>query len=460
MSGFLRLFGIVVVYVIALAAWLVLGGVTQQRTATQSDKLNDAVSNLWGAPQTQAAPELTFFAEGDVSRTVDVPVAADATGPMIVLDGQSLPLLTAADGSKFVRKIKIPEGIAMSLASSALDVKLHSDPRRKGLVWYSLYDVRFDGTYAYEHQDARAGELRVQVTLPSTTALFDDLVFEVNGADRRDALEPKTGVFDVRVPVKRGDKITFRSGYKSRGADDWTYRPAAGVQRLENFTLKMHTDFEAIDFPERTLSPSTRTFKDGGWELAWLFRATVTGQGMGMTMPRHVQPGELAAALSFSAPVSLLFFFVVLFVLATLRGLDIHPINYLFIACAFFAFHLLFAYSVDRLPVPIAFALCSVVSMGLVVSYLRLVVSTRFALRETAAAQLLYLIVFSLAHLWDGYTGLTITVLAISTLFVLMQMTGRIQWSDVLGKKKSGPQTHLAAKSHSLPVDGLPTSQG
>jgi len=156
-----------------------------------------------------------------------------------------------------------------------------------------------------------------------------------------------------------------------------------------------------------------------------------------MTMPRHVQPGELAAALSFSAPVSLLFFFVVLFVLATLRGLDIHPINYLFIACAFFAFHLLFAYSVDRLPVPFAFALCSVVSMGLVMSYLRLVVSTRFALRETAAAQLLYLIVFSLAHLWEGYTGLTITVLAISTLFVLMQMTGRIQWSEALARKVS-----------------------
>jgi hypothetical protein len=413
----------------------VLGGVTQQRTATQSDKLNDAVSNLWGAPQTQAAPELTFFAEGELARTIDVPVASDSPGPMIVVEGQSLPLMTAADGSKFVRKTKIPEGAAMSLASSKLDVTLRSDPRRKGLVWYALYDVRFDGAYTYDHQEARAGELRVRLALPTTTALYDDLVFEVNGTDRREALDPKAGVFELRLPVKRGDKIQFRAAYKSRGVDNWSYRPASGVQRLENFSLEMHTDFEAIDFPERTLSPSKRTFKDGGWELAWLFRATVTGQGIGMTMPRHVQPGELAAALSFSAPVSLLFFFVVLFVLATLRGLDIHPINYLFIACAFFAFHLLFAYSVDRLPVPFAFALCSVVSMGLVVSYLRLVVSTRFALRETAAAQLLYLVVFSLAHLWEGYTGLTITVLAICTLFVLMQMTGRIQWSEVLGRK-------------------------
>jgi len=450
MRAILRLFGIVVVYFVALAAWLVLGAVTQQRSTTQSEKLNDAVSNLWGAPQTQAAPDLAFFAEGD-ARTIDVPVAADSVGPFVVVDGQSFPMMTAADGSKFVRKAKLPEGTPMSLASSALDVKLHSDPRRKGLVWYALYDVRFDGTYSYEHQEERPGELRIQLKLPTTTALYDDLVFEVNGVDRREALDPKAGVFELRVPVKHGEKVTFRSGYKSRGADEWTYRPVAGVQRLENFSLTLHTDFDAIDFPERTLSPSKRSFKDGGWELAWLFRATVTGQGIGMTMPRHVQPGELAAALSFSAPVSLLFFFVVLFVLATLRGLDIHPINYLFIGCAFFAFHLLFAYSVDRLPVHVAFALCSVVSMGLVVSYLRLVVSTRFALRETAAAQLLYLIVFSLAHLWEGYTGLTITVLAISTLFVLMQMTGRIQWSEVLGGKKTAPAAGLPLGGSPLP---------
>ena len=121
--------------------------------------------------------------------------------------------------------------------------------------------------------------------------------------------------------------------------------------------------------------------------------------------------------------------------LATLRNLEIHPINYLFVSAAFFSFHLLFAYSVDRLSVPVAFAICSAVSMVLVVSYLRLVVSTKFALRETALAQLVYLIVFSLAHFWEGYTGLTITVLAILTLFVLMQATGRIKWSDALRRK-------------------------
>jgi len=148
-----------------------------------------------------------------------------------------------------------------------------------------------------------------------------------------------------------------------------------------------------------------------------------------------VQPGELATEMSVSAPVSLLFFFVVIYVLSVLRGIDIHPLNYLLIAGAFFAFHLLFAYSADRLPVEQAFGLASVVSVVLVVSYLRLVVSTRFALVEAGIAQLVYLVCFSMAHFWEGYTGLTVTVLSILTLFLVMQLTGRIQWSEVLGKK-------------------------
>jgi inner membrane protein involved in colicin E2 resistance len=151
-----------------------------------------------------------------------------------------------------------------------------------------------------------------------------------------------------------------------------------------------------------------------------------------MVTPSRAQPGELAALLSFSAPVSLFFFFLVIYVLATLRGIDIHPMNYFLIAGAFFAFHLLFAYSVDHLPVEAAFAICSAVSVGLVTSYLRLVVSTRFALREAALAQLVYLVGFSLAHFWEGFTGLTVTVLAIVTLFLLMQLTGRVRWSELL----------------------------
>jgi hypothetical protein len=63
------------------------------------------------------------------------------------------------------------------------------------------------------------------------------------------------------------------------------------------------------------------------------------------------------------------------------------------------------------------------------------VVGPSFAFREAAIAQLIYLVAFSYAFFFKGFTGLAVTVGAILTLFVLMQMTARIRWDDVFARK-------------------------
>ena len=104
-------------------------------------------------------------------------------------------------------------------------------------------------------------------------------------------------------------------------------------------------------------------------------------------------------------------------------------------SAAFFAFHLLLAYLVDHLSIHLAFAAASLVSVALVVSYLRLAVGSRFAFVEAGAAQIVYLVLFSYAFFFRGFTGLAITVGAILTLFVLMQITARIRWNEVFTKR-------------------------
>jgi hypothetical protein len=101
--------------------------------------------------------------------------------------------------------------------------------------------------------------------------------------------------------------------------------------------------------------------------------------------------------------------------------------NYFFLATAFFSFHLLLAYLVDHISIHVAFLVSAAVSLFLVVSYLRLVVGTRFAAIEAGAAQLIYLVLFSYAFFLKGFTGLAITIGSIATLFVVMQMTGRVR---------------------------------
>jgi hypothetical protein len=104
--------------------------------------------------------------------------------------------------------------------------------------------------------------------------------------------------------------------------------------------------------------------------------------------------------------------------------------NNFLLATAFFSFHLLLAYLVDHVSIHIAFVISSAVSIFLVISYLRLVVGLRFAMREAAMAQFIYLVAFSYAFFLKGFTGLAITIGSISTLFVVMQATGRIRWRE------------------------------
>jgi inner membrane protein involved in colicin E2 resistance len=149
-----------------------------------------------------------------------------------------------------------------------------------------------------------------------------------------------------------------------------------------------------------------------------------------MLLPEKLQPGPLAGRISYFAPVSLFFFFFLMFILATLRNIELHPMNYFFLASAFFSFHLLLAYLADHISIHLTFLICSAVSIFLVVSYPRLVVGMRFAAVEAGLAQLVYLILFSYAFFFKGFTGLAITIGSIITLFVVMQMTGRISWAE------------------------------
>lgn len=265
--------------------------------------------------------------------------------------------------------------------------------------------------------------------LPASQAIYDGLRVTVNGA----AVPYSTGnqaiLTTARVPV--GASVTLGVAYRSQGLDQWRYVLGNDVAEVRDFELAMKTDFEEIDFPESTLSPTEKTESGDGWDLKWRYTNLLSGFQIGMDMPEKLQPGPLAGEISMFAPVSLLFFFAVIFLLTTIRRIDIHPMNYFFLAAAFFSFHLLLAYLVDHVSIHIAFAIASIVSVFLVVTYLRLAVGSRFAYREAAIAQFIYLVLFSYAFFFKGFTGLAITIGSIVTLFVAMQLTGRIRWSEV-----------------------------
>src|SRR5262249_24738323 len=133
----------------------------------------------------------------------------------------------------------------------------------------------------------------------------------------------------TQVTVPAGGELAVHVAYKSRGLGEWSYAFAPnGVAQVRDFQLALTTDFDAIDFPAGSLSPSSRTGSGVGHRLEWRFDSLVTGQSIGMLLPSRQNPGPLAARITFFAPVSLLFFLTVMVILGALGGRSLHPMHY------------------------------------------------------------------------------------------------------------------------------------
>ena len=394
---------ILFIFICTTIAWAVLGTTIFSRTYSLDSTLRNRVASIWGAPHVQR------------------PTTAHTTKTILRKE-------EAKEGDKTVlRTVQDHVHRSLSLEASKLAVTLDLEHRQKGLLWYSTYKVGFDGSFTFENT---TDEELVTFTLnfPTAQAIYDDLVFAVDGEPIR--IENQKSAIRGTVRIAPGKTAVLTLKYRSQGLESWRYHFGDDVSQVKNFQLKMTTNFKDIDFPDNTLAASDKKPLQNGWELAWNYKSLLSGYQIGMVLPEKLQPGPLAGQISYFAPVSLFFFFFLMFIITTLRNIDLHPMNYFFLACSFFAFHLLLAYLVDHISNNWAFAICSLVSIGLVVSYLRLVVGIRFAAVEAGIAQLVYLVLFSYAFFFRGLTGLAITIGSILTLFVIMQMTGRIRWSE------------------------------
>jgi inner membrane protein involved in colicin E2 resistance len=319
------------------------------------------------------------------------------------------------------------------LDGSDVAVNLKLEHRRKGLLWYSTYHVSFVGKYKMVNHSSEAQEMVVDFRFPTEQAVYDNFCFAVNGQEVNE-VEINAGNLVRIIPMNPGETKQVDIAYESQGLDEWNYDFGANVKQVRNFSLILNTDFEEVDFPQQSISPTAKEKTSDGWKLTWKYKNLLTGVKIGMIMPKKLNPGPWVTEVTVAAPVSLFLFFFLLFVCTTVQNIKIHPMNYFFIGAAFFSFHLLLAYLVDHISIHMAFWICSAVSIALVVSYMRLVVGSRFAFVEVALFQLVYLILFSYTFFFAGYTGLAITVLCICTLFVVMLFTGRVDWEKVFTK--------------------------
>jgi inner membrane protein involved in colicin E2 resistance len=425
-----RVAAIIFIFICTAVAWGILGATIFERTYDSGSFSEGRVASTWGTPQNQAPPTASF--EELMPKTNE----------------------QIQNGTKIVTVTQEKVATVLPLESSHINVDLNLEHRQKGLLWYSTYKVAFAGAYSFRNPSDKDQNVTFALDFPTAQAIYDDLVFTVD--DSPVALISAKNRASGTVRVKAGTAAKLQVGYKSQGLNDWRYSFGASaksegdetntqnVAQVRDFSLQMTTNFKDIDFPDNTLSPTEKHENSNGWDLNWKYSNLVSGYQIAMTMPEKLQPGPLAGRISFFAPVSLFFFFFLMLIITTMRGIELHPMNYFFLAAAFFSFHLLLAYLVDHVSIHLAFVICSAVSIFLVTSYLRLVVGTRFATREAALAQFIYLVAFSYAFFLKGFTGLAITIGSIITLFVVMQATGKIRWKEKFSTPEPTPSENPA----------------
>jgi hypothetical protein len=380
-----KIVAITFIYICTVIAWIGLSSYMDFRTHLQDGRFQEEVGSLWGTVQKQKAPIAYFLT---------------------------------------------PNREPLPLASSKVDVDVKLDHRKRGLLWYSTYTVKFHGFYQIHNSSRESRDAAVEFTFPGRASVYDSFRFSIQGKEVEN-IHTSSGGLSQFIQMNPGETKSIEIAYVSQGMDEWWYDFGREVTQIRNFSLSMKTNFEKIDFPENSISPTSKKRVGDGWELQWKYSNLLSGVTIGMSTPHKLNPGPWVARVTRSAPVSLFLFFFMLFIFTTMKKIKMHPMNYFFLGASFFSFHLLLAYLVDHISIHVAFVLCSIVSIGLVVSYMKLVVGRRFAFTEVALIQFVYLVLFSYTFFFEQYTGLAVTILCILTLFIVMQITGRLDWEAI-----------------------------
>ena len=381
------------------AAWFLLGGTIAKRTSESSAAMHAEVAGVWGPELVQKHPHAWF----------ETPNA--------------------------------PGGRARVLpTSSAVEVALDYDPKQRGLLWHRTYEARFSGTYVFSNPTKIPQTFYLEFPLPAETAGLHGFEFHLDPdpGGSATATPAQSGVVTRAVTLPAGGAVTLRSAYRTRGTNSWRYH-FPDRMRVSGFQLTMRTDFSEVNYPVGTGSPGPRKEEAGGFTLAWEYPDVLGAPDIGMDMPKQLNAGPVAARIAFFAPVSLVFFVTVILLLAAMKGIPLHPMHVFFVAAGFFAFHLMFAYLVDLVPLATAFGIAAAVSLVLVCAYLRAVGGATL-FRIAVPAQSIYLVAFSASFFVDGLTGIMLTTLAVATLAMLMFATARIDWSALPARASKRPE--------------------
>lgn len=428
-----KIAALIVIFVGTSIAWVILGSTNLMRTNDTSSSLKSSMQSMYGDELVINAPTLyrrTLKGKDEIVFKEDY----DGDYDKYEDDMKHISTKEAKDGDVYIERYE-------KLESSDIKIDVKLDRRKKGYLWFPTFKSHFTATYRFViekfvPQDA----YYISTMFGSSDNIYTNVKININGKEMDDFLKLLTESELLVTPDEKGE-LVLQVEYDATGMEELKYELASGYKELtqvNNFNMVMTTDFEDYDFPRTMLSPTTKEELNDGAKLNWVFSNTITGKDIGLIIPNKLNPGHITSRVSFFAPISLLFFFIVLLMIGAVTKQDIHAMHFFFLALSFFSFHLMFSYFSDQMNIYLSFAISSVVSLALTVSYVMHFLTKKMAFLIVPLTQIVYLFVFSFSFFFDGITGLIVTICAVTTLFILMQLTAKQNWYKLFNPDKKG----------------------
>ncbi len=423
-----KIAALIVIFIGTSIAWIILGSSNLIRTETASSSLKYGMQSMYGDKLVIDSP--TVYAKV-AQEEADIVFKEDYNEEVRII-----PLETKETTETVTQYAR--------LDSSDIKIDVVLDRRKKGYLWFPTFRTHFSATYHFSMEDFDDGTpLYLSTMFASNENIYTNVKVNINGEDVENFIKLLT---DKKLSIRpdKDGKVLLKVEYDATGMEELQYNMAPNrndLIQVNNFNCQINTDFTDYDFPRTMLSPTTKEDEGGKARLNWTFSNIITGKNIGLIIPNKQNAGYITSRVSFFAPVSLLFFFIVLLMISAVSKQNIHPMHFFFLALSFFSFHLMFSYFSYQMHIYLIFSIVCIVSLGLTVSYVMHFLSKKMAFVIVPLTQIIYLFVFSVSFFFDGITGLIVTICAVSTLFILMQLTAKHDWHSVFNPTKAETST-------------------
>lgn len=365
------------------------------RSSFANSELRQDVAERWGAPIEQPAPSVRYVSSGSVFNSL-TPLA---------LDKQSI----------------------------AVDAAMNY--RKRGLVYFSGFDLRFRGEYEVENREDHPIDLVFVFPIHArkNQVLLSDLSFSVNGERAPVNLSGDSNRLVWTGRARPGERLRYEISFRGRGLESFVYVLDPGL-RVNGFHFAFHVTGGAnYDYPSGVAPASSAHTGDGAASLVWEYGSLESGVPVGLILPSEKAFDAIIGTMVRRSWAPFIPFLLAIVLLGLFHRRPLAAWQAYLVAAWYGLFFVMLAYLAAFMNFYLAYSMSLLANGVLLFFYARALIGRSAAWLAVGAAGA-FLVLPTLAVILQGYTGLLYMLEIALGLAGLMIFTTRQAFQELVDR--------------------------